>query len=146
MRHRFNINRQHPAGGIPRHVRVIPVPAEPGVVDEHVYMAGLSDAVKKRRAFFCAAEVSNNRLRPTAGRFNLAVQEISTRQMQMLTDSKFDESPSFAPNGRMILYATEINGRGILSLVSSDGQVRQRLSSESGDIREPVWGPMLKQR
>lgn len=81
-----------------------------------------------------------------AGRFNLALQEFPTRQMQILTDSRFDESPSFAPNGRMILYATEINGRGILSIVSSDGQVRQRLSSDNGDIREPVWGPLLKQR
>lgn len=78
------------------------------------------------------------------GRFNIAVQDFARRQVQLLTDSRFDESPSFAPNGKMILYASEINGRGILSVVSSDGQTKQRLSSQIGDIREPVWGPLLK--
>jgi TolB protein len=81
-----------------------------------------------------------------AGRFNIALQDFSTRQVQLLTDSRFDESPSFSPNNRMILYATEINGHGILSIVSSDGQTKQHLSSEMGDIRGPVWGPLLKQR
>ncbi|MCC6915961.1 Tol-Pal system beta propeller repeat protein TolB [Nitrosomonas sp.] len=80
-----------------------------------------------------------------AGRFSVAVQDLSTRQMQLLTDSNFDESPSFSPNNRMILYTTEIGGRGILSIVSSDGQVKSRLSRETGNIRGAVWGPLLKQ-
>lgn len=74
--------------------------------------------------------------------FNVAVQEIGSHQVQILTNSKFDESPSFAPNGKMILYATEINGHGILSAVSRDGQTRQHLSVQTGDIREPAWGPL----
>lgn len=74
--------------------------------------------------------------------FNVAIQEIATRQMQILTKSQFDESPSFAPNDMMILYATEIGGRGILSAVSRDGQTRQQLTTQTGDIREPVWGPL----
>ena len=81
-----------------------------------------------------------------AGRFSVAVQDLSTRQMQLLTNSNFDESPTFSPNNRMILYTTEISGRGILSIVSSDGQARSRLSHEASDIREAVWGPLLKQR
>jgi TolB protein len=76
--------------------------------------------------------------------FNVAVQEIGSRQMQILTNSKLDESPSFAPNGKMILYATEIDGRGILSAVSRDGQTKQHLSVQTGDIREPAWGPLPK--
>ena len=76
------------------------------------------------------------------GRFNVAVQDIATGQVQLLTNSQFDESPSFAPNDRMILYATEIRGRGILSAVSRDGQTRQHLSVQAGDIREPAWGPL----
>ena len=75
-------------------------------------------------------------------KFNVAVQDIATRQVQLLTDSQLDESPSFAPNGKMILYATEIKGRGILAAVSSDGKVRQRLSLQAGDVREPAWGPL----
>jgi TolB protein len=74
--------------------------------------------------------------------FNVAVQDVATRQMQILTKSQLDESPSFAPNNMMILYATEIGGRGILSAVSRDGQTRQQLTTQTGDIREPVWGPL----
>ncbi|MXS80935.1 Tol-Pal system protein TolB [Nitrosomonas sp. GH22] len=81
-----------------------------------------------------------------SGRFSVAVQDLSTRQMQLLTDSSFDESPSFSPNSRMVLYTTEVSGRGILSIVSSDGQTRSRFSQEAGDVREAVWGPLLKQR
>ena len=77
-------------------------------------------------------------------RFNVAVQDLTTRQVQVLTDGTMDESPSFAPNGRMILYATEAKGRGILSAVSSDGRVKQRLTADAGDVREPAWGPLPK--
>ncbi|MBI3042867.1 MAG: Tol-Pal system protein TolB [Betaproteobacteria bacterium] len=77
-------------------------------------------------------------------RFNVAVQDLTTRQVQVLTEGAVDESPSFAPNGRMILYATEVGGRGILSAVSSDGRVKQRLTADSGDVREPAWGPLPK--
>ncbi len=78
------------------------------------------------------------------GRFNVAVQDFVSKQTQVLTENGIDESPSFAPNGRIILYASEIRGRGILAAVSSDGRVRQRFSAEIGDVREPAWGPVLK--
>ncbi len=76
-----------------------------------------------------------------AGRFQVAVQDLATRQTTILTDSARDESPSFAPNGRMILYATESGGRGVLSAVSSDGRIKQRLTVQAADVREPAWGP-----
>ena len=79
-------------------------------------------------------------------RFNVAVQDLATRQVQLLTDSRFDESPSPAPNDKMILYATEVKGRGILAVVSSDGKTRQELSMQAGDIREPAWGPLPRMR
>jgi TolB protein len=80
-----------------------------------------------------------------AGRFQVAVQDLATRQTTILTDSARDESPSFAPNGRMILYATESGGRGVLSAVSSDGRVKQRLTVQAADVREPAWGPQPRQ-
>jgi TolB protein len=76
------------------------------------------------------------------GRFQLAVMDLATKQVQILTDSAKDESPSFSPNGRMIIYATEVGGRGVLAAVSSDGRVKQRLSGKAGDLREPSWGPL----
>ncbi|MCE1182879.1 MAG: Tol-Pal system protein TolB [Rhodocyclales bacterium] len=77
------------------------------------------------------------------GRFQLATLDLASRQVQVLTDSHKDESPSFAPNSRMILIATEIGGRGVLSAVSSDGRIKQRLSVAAGDVREPAWAPYL---
>jgi TolB protein len=77
-------------------------------------------------------------------RFSVAIQDFASRQMQLLTDGGVDESPSFAPNGRMILYASEVRGRGILAAVSSDGRVKQRFSESAGDVREPAWGPLIK--
>ena len=79
-----------------------------------------------------------------AGKFQVALLDLSNRQVQILTDSDRDESPSFAPNGRMILLATVINERGVLSAVSADGRVKQRLSATAGDVREPAWGPFIE--
>jgi TolB protein len=83
-------------------------------------------------------------VRNGAGRFQLAMMDLATRQIQVLTDSAKDESPSFAPNGRMILYATEIGGRGLLAAVSSDGRVKQKLSVQAADVREPAWAPFAR--
>lgn len=80
----------------------------------------------------------------SGGRFNLMRREFASRQTIPLTDGLVDESPSFAPNGRMILYASQQGGRGILAAVSSDGRVKQRITIQSGDVREPAWGPMQK--
>ena len=77
-------------------------------------------------------------------RYQLTLMDLTTRQTQILTDSAMDESPSFAPNGRMILYATEVGGRGVLAAVSVDGRVKQKLSVQAADIREPAWGPFAK--
>jgi TolB protein len=77
-------------------------------------------------------------------RFSVAVQDFASQQVQLLTDGGIDESPSFAPNGRMILYASEVRGRGILAAVSSDGRVKQRFTESAGDVREPAWGPLIK--
>ena len=74
------------------------------------------------------------------GRFQVAVMELASGQGRVLTDTSGDESPSFAPNGQMILYATVVGGRGILGTVSVDGKVSTRLSEGGVDAREPVWG------
>ena len=77
------------------------------------------------------------------GRFYLRSLDLASKQGQALTDGQHDESPSFAPNGKMILYATQTNNRGSLAAVSSDGGVKQRLSVQAADVREPAWGPFF---
>ena len=57
----------------------------------------------------------------------------------LLTDGTLDESPTFSPNGAMILYATRLGGAGVLAAVSSDGRVRQVLKMHDGEVREPAW-------
>jgi TolB protein len=78
------------------------------------------------------------------GKFQVTTMDLASRQTQVLTDSDKDESPSFAPNGRMILLATVNAGRGVLFAVSSDGRIKQRLPYAGGDVREPAWGPFVK--
>src|SRR5947208_7894142 len=78
-----------------------------------------------------------------SGRFQVALQDLANKQVQIITDSDRDESPSFAPNGRVILLATVIGGRGLFSAVSADGRFKQRLSAATGGVvREPAWGPL----
>ncbi|MCL2657785.1 MAG: Tol-Pal system beta propeller repeat protein TolB [Betaproteobacteria bacterium] len=78
------------------------------------------------------------------GRFRIALMDLASQQVQIITDSDKDESPSFSPNGRFILYATEVGGRGVLSAISIDGRIKQRLSGFAGDVREPAWAPFQK--
>ncbi|NNF51436.1 MAG: Tol-Pal system beta propeller repeat protein TolB [Gammaproteobacteria bacterium] len=77
------------------------------------------------------------------GNYRVALLELDSGNLQVLTNGQLDESPSFAPNGSMIIYASEAGGRGILAAVSADGRYRQRLTATEGDIREPAWSPFL---
>lgn len=76
-----------------------------------------------------------------AGRLRIATLELATGQINILTEGPLDDSPSFSPNGRTILYEIKSGGRGTLGAVSVDGRVKQKLSSQAGDVREPAWGP-----
>ena len=76
------------------------------------------------------------------GRFRIAVLELGSNQTTVLTEGALDDAPSFAPNGKIILYESQVGGRGQLAAVSSDGRVRQRLTSAAGDVQDPSWGPL----
>jgi TolB protein len=76
--------------------------------------------------------------------YRIAVWDMDTERFTILTPGVLDESPSFAPNGSMILYATREGTRGVLSAVSADGSVRQRLILSEGDVREPAWSPVIR--
>jgi TolB protein len=114
-----------------------------------VYMMPATGGSAKRMTFEGNYNVSPNWnpngksfafVQRSEGRFRIAVMDMATGQVQVLTDTDLDESPSFAANGKMIVYATEINGRGVLAAVSSDGKTQVRLSDRAGDMREPAWG------
>ena len=83
-------------------------------------------------------------VRRDEGAFHVVVQDLGSGQTQVMTESGLDESPTFAPNGRSILYSTQVQDRGILAIVSSDGRIRQKLTTQTGDVYEPVWGPYVQ--
>ncbi len=77
-------------------------------------------------------------------RYRIAVLDLDTEQLSVLTDASLDESPSFAPNSGMIIYATVGAGGTELAATSVDGRVRQRLALPGGEVREPSWGPFRR--
>ncbi len=118
-----------------------------------IYRLSLNGGTVERLTFDGAYNVSARPLpdgkgfvfvRRDGGRFQIAIQDHATRQVQVLTAGPLDESPSVAPNGRMILYATGSGSRGTLAAVSSDGRVKQRLVAAGTDVREPAWGPYVR--
>lgn len=78
------------------------------------------------------------------GKFQLFLLDLASAREMRLSDAALDESPSFAPNGRYILYATETGGRGNLAVASIDGSTKHTLSARASNLREPAWGPFTK--
>jgi len=76
------------------------------------------------------------------GQFKLHVMDIASGQSSPITDTAADEKPSFAPNSRLIVYATVAQGREALMTSTVDGRIKARLAGQGGDIREPDWGPV----
>tara|TARA_B100000519_G_C14227206_1_gene430614 strand:- start:7 stop:1344 length:1338 start_codon:yes stop_codon:yes gene_type:complete len=75
------------------------------------------------------------------GVFHIALMNLGDGRLSVLTETPFDESPSIAPNGSMLIYATQVNDKGILAAVSIDSKVKFNLPSSEGDVREPAWSP-----
>ena len=75
--------------------------------------------------------------------FKVAAQDLERGTLRVLSDSSLDESPTVAPNGTMVIYATHHQGRGVLMLASINGRVRLPLPSIQGEVREPSWSPYL---
>jgi TolB protein len=77
------------------------------------------------------------------GAFKLHLMDIAGGSVRVLSDTVADESPSFAPNSKLVVYATQVQGHEALMTTTLDGKVKARLSGQNGDIREPQWGPFL---
>jgi TolB protein len=75
------------------------------------------------------------------GDYRIAVMDMASKTVNVLTSGRLDESPSFSPNGTMVLYAANRGGKSTLSMASTDGAMQQKLAFESGEVREPAWAP-----
>jgi TolB protein len=78
------------------------------------------------------------------GQFRIAVQDLARGYTKLLSQGSLDESPNFAPNGSMVIYATIQNGQGVLATAAIEGGGSQRISQDTGEVREPAWSPKLK--
>lgn len=116
-----------------------------------IYRYNLADGTTKRLTFRGAFNARGSLSadgkyvalvhRPSGSNYKVAIQEISTGITNILTPTSLDESPSFSPNGQMVVYATREGSRGLLSIMSTDGRFRMNLPSEQGEVREPAWAP-----
>ncbi|HEX3951823.1 MAG TPA: Tol-Pal system beta propeller repeat protein TolB [Steroidobacteraceae bacterium] len=117
-----------------------------------IYKVGIRAGDKPRRLTFQGSYSARPRISPDESQLAFVIQEdgayrIATMDLrghgdvQVLTKGRFDVSPSYAPNGAVLIYASRDKGRGVLALVSADGRVQQRLVSSDGELQEPAWAP-----
>jgi TolB protein len=117
-----------------------------------IYKVGIQAGDKPRRLTFQGSYNARPRISPDESQLAFVTQEdgayrIATMDLRgrgdtlVLTKGRFDVSPSFAPNGAEIIYASRDRGRGVLALVSADGRVQERLVSSEGELQEPAWAP-----
>ena len=117
-----------------------------------IYKVGIRPGDKPRRLTFQGSYNARPRISPDESQLAFVTQEngdyrIATMDLrgrgdvQVLTKGHFDVSPSYAPNGAVLIYASRDKGRGVLALVSADGRVQQRLVSSEGELQEPAWAP-----
>jgi TolB protein len=117
-----------------------------------IYRVGIQPGDHPRRMTFQGNYNARPRLSPDEsqlafvtqedGAYRIAVMDLRGRgEVQVLTKGRFDVSPSYAPNGAEIIYASRDRGRGVLALVTADGRVQERLVSSEGEVQEPAWSP-----
>jgi len=119
-----------------------------------IYKVGVRAGDRPRRVTFTGSYNARPRVSPDGtqlamvtldgGNYRIAVQDLASNTVRVLSKGRQDESPSFAPNGAMLIYSGQEGGRAQLATVSVDGLIGQRLKADQGEVREPVWGPFAQ--
>jgi TolB protein len=119
-----------------------------------IYRIGVNPGDRPKRITFNGNYNARPRLSPDGtqlamvtldnGNYRIAVQDLASGSVRVLSHGHLDESPSFAPNGAMLMYSEHEGGRGSLATVSIDGLTGLRLKAEQGEVREPAWGPFAQ--
>jgi TolB protein len=118
-----------------------------------IYRLTLGSSERPKRITFSGSYNARPRVSPDGkqlalltladGAYRIGVQDLGNGTLQVLSKGRQEESPSFAPNGAMLIFAGRERGQGVLQTVSVDGQTSARLDADAGEVREPVWGPFL---
>ncbi len=116
-----------------------------------IYRLDIANPRRVQRVSFGSGYVARPRISPDGTKiafvtregsnYRIAVQDLASGTVTVLSRGSLDESPSFAPNGATIIYAGRDGAIGSLQSVSVDGLVTQRLTSSQGELREPAWEP-----
>ena len=116
-----------------------------------IYRIGVNPGEHPKRITFTGTYNARPRLSPDGTQlamvtldgsdYRIAVQDLASGTVRVLSHGRIDQSPSFAPNGAMLIYAATEHGQSVLQRVSVDGLTSQRLSAEQADVRDPVWAP-----
>jgi TolB protein len=119
-----------------------------------IYRVGVRPGDRPKRITFGGSYNARPRLSPDGthlamvtldgGNYRIALQDLGSNDVRVLSKGSQDESPSFAPNGAMLIYSGSEGGRSMLATVSTDALTGQRLKSDTGEVREPVWGPFTQ--
>jgi TolB protein len=118
-----------------------------------VYRLAVGSGVTPQRITFGSRYNSRPRLSPDgkqmafvtldSGGYRIALQDLASGSVRVLSRGRNDESPSFAPNGAALIFAGRERSTGTLTVISTDGLASQRLQADQGEVREPAWGPFL---
>jgi TolB protein len=118
-----------------------------------VYRLTVGSSERPKRVTFTGSYNARPRVSPDGkqlailtlddGAYRIGLQDLATGTVSVLSKGRQEESPSFAPNGAMLIFAGRDRGQGVLQTVSVDGQTSARLDADAGEVREPVWGPFL---
>lgn len=119
-----------------------------------IYRVGVKPGDRPKRITFGGSYNARPRISPDGtqlamvtldgGNYRIALQDLASGNVRVLSKGRQDESPSFAPNGAMLIYSGSEGGRSMLATVSTDALTGQRLKSDQGQVREPVWGPFAQ--
>ena len=116
-----------------------------------IYRIALAPGERPKRVTFEGAYNARPRVSPDGtqlaivtldqGVYRIGAVDVATGRSRVLSSGRLDEGPSFAPNGQTVIFAAREGGRGVLATVAIDGSVTSRISSATGDVREPAWSP-----
>ena len=119
-----------------------------------IYRVGITPGEHPKRITFTGSYNARPRLSPDGtqlamvtldqGNYRIAVQDLASGTSRVLSKGRIDQSPSFAPNGAMLIYAATEHGQSVLQRVSVDGLTSQRLTAQQADVRDPVWAPFSR--
>jgi TolB protein len=120
-----------------------------------IYKVGLQSGARPKRITFEGTYNARPRISADGkelamvtldqGNYRIAVQDLQSGAVRVLSRGRLDTSPSFAPNSAALIYSEQEGTRGVLATVAVDGLTGQRLKSDLGEVREPVWGPFVQQ-